>query len=172
MTVIGEITDHGKKLPATGQAWMDHQWGDFISVAGGGWDWFSAQLEDGSDVTISIVRNRENRTVLAYGTYVEPDGTAVHLSSDEFVVTSTAQWKSPHTDATYPARWNVRLPKRNLDLTLTPVVADQELDTRASTGVAYWEGAVEVVGDQSGRLMRGRGYVELTGYNAGAPPSR
>jgi predicted secreted hydrolase len=38
---------------------------------------------------------------------------------------------------------------------------DQELDSRASTGVIYWEGAVTArAGDQA----VGRGYLELTGY--------
>ena len=43
-------------------------------------------------------------------------------------------------------------------------VADQELDTAASTGVVYWEGACSVRGTRSGRPIAGRAYVELTGY--------
>ena len=38
---------------------------------------------------------------------------------------------------------------------------DQELDSRASTGAVYWEGAVTV---QEGGKRIGRGYLELTGY--------
>jgi predicted secreted hydrolase len=38
---------------------------------------------------------------------------------------------------------------------------DQELDSRASTGTLYWEGAVRAM--ESGRAV-GRGYLELTGY--------
>ena len=40
---------------------------------------------------------------------------------------------------------------------------DQELDSRASTGAVYWEGASELL--QSGRRV-GRGYLEMTGYVA------
>jgi predicted secreted hydrolase len=38
---------------------------------------------------------------------------------------------------------------------------DQELDSRASTGTIYWEGAVRAMQD-GGEI--GRGYLELTGY--------
>ena len=42
-----------------------------------------------------------------------------------------------------------------------PLIDDQELDSRASTGTIYWEGAVRAMA--SGREA-GRGYLELTGY--------
>jgi predicted secreted hydrolase len=47
------------------------------------------------------------------------------------------------------------------EYTLLPLVDDQELDSRASTGTLYWEGAVRA--EQGGREV-GRGYLELTGY--------
>jgi predicted secreted hydrolase len=40
---------------------------------------------------------------------------------------------------------------------------DQELDSRASTGIIYWEGAVRLLDDATG-AESGRGYLELTGY--------
>ena len=47
------------------------------------------------------------------------------------------------------------------DLEVTPLMDDQELDSQASTGVVYWEGAVRASVD--GQSI-GRGYLELTGY--------
>jgi predicted secreted hydrolase len=44
---------------------------------------------------------------------------------------------------------------------IAPLMADQEVDARASTGGFYWEGAVSLM--ESGTLI-GRGYLELTGY--------
>jgi len=38
----------------------------------------------------------------------------------------------------------------------------QELDSRAGTGTAYWEGLSELL-DAAGRPA-GRGYLEMTGY--------
>ena len=47
---------------------------------------------------------------------------------------------------------------------LTPTVQDQELDTRATTGVVYWEGSQVVRATRDGVPVDGEGYVELTGY--------
>ena len=43
-------------------------------------------------------------------------------------------------------------------------MANQELDTRATTGVVYWEGSQVVQAVHAGRSIAGQGYVELTGY--------
>ena len=55
----------------------------------------------------------------------------------------------------------MRLTAGDRELVLEPLLDDQELDSRASTGVIYWEGAV--VATERGRVA-GRGYLELTGY--------
>ena len=78
-------------------------------------------------------------------------------------------WTSPHSGAVYPAGWRVRIPHEGLDLRVIPAVADQELDTRGSTGVVYWEGSVTVAGERRGRPVGGVGYVELTGYDGRVP---
>ena len=54
----------------TGTAWFDHQWGDFIAVGGGGWDWFAVNLDDGTDLTVSLVRAADGSYPLVYGTLV------------------------------------------------------------------------------------------------------
>ena len=69
---------------STGAAWFDHQWGDFISVGGGGWDWFAVNLDDGTDLTLSLVRDADGSYPLVYGTLVAPDGTVRHLDRDAF----------------------------------------------------------------------------------------
>jgi len=159
MRLQGTITDHGRQLPVTGLAWMDHQWGNFISVAGGGWDWYSTHLDDGADLTVSVVRDLEGSTILEYGTYVDKRGQATHLTAEQITIQATDEWTSPTSGARYPSGWRLRIPSKRLDLMVQPVIRDQELDTRGTTGVAYWEGAVAVTGSATGR-----GYVELTGY--------
>ena len=154
------LTD-GLVRPVQGTVWIDHQWGDFISVGTGGWDWFSVQLADGRDFTSSVVRDDKNVIVMQYGTLVYADGSARHLTAREFFIEPTASWTSPHTGATYPSGWRIEIPDETLSMNVQPLLKDQELDTRASTGVVYWEGAVEVT-DQGRRI--GHGYVELTGY--------
>jgi predicted secreted hydrolase len=69
-------------------------------------------------------------------------------------------WKSPRSGATYPARWRLSVPSRELSLDITPALADQELPV----SVRYWEGSVGLTGTHAGQPVQGRGYVELTGY--------
>jgi predicted secreted hydrolase len=164
MTVEGTLAVDGRPGAVSGVAWFDHQWGNFLSVGAGGWDWFALQLESGEDLTISLVFDEARAVVLEYGTLVGPDGTVTHLAAGELEVAVTGQWTSPHSGATYPARWEVRLPGRDWQLALAPSLADQELRTRASTGVTYWEGEVLVSGAVAGQPVAGLGYVELTGY--------
>jgi predicted secreted hydrolase len=64
-------------------------------------------------------------------------------------------WKSPRTGVEYPVSMQVN------DLRLEPLMDDQELDSRTSTGTIYWEGAVTAFKDKT---AVGRGYLELTGY--------
>ena len=166
MEVSGSLLTGDGPVDVTGEAWMDHQWGDFISVGSGGWDWFSLQLEDGRDFTASVVRGEEGVVVLEYGTLVGADGLVRHMPAAEFEIEATAEWTSARSGATYPAGWRLTIPAEEIDVTLEPVLADQELDTMASTGVIYWEGAVDAV---VGGERVGRGYVELTGYAEGGP---
>jgi predicted secreted hydrolase len=164
MTASGSITVGAKTLQVTGTAWFDHQWGDFISVGGGGWDWFALNLGDGTDVTLSMVRAADGTFPLVYGTLVAPDGTTRHLGPGDFTVTPTAHWTSPATGASYPAGWSVAIPSAGITAQLTPSVPQQELDTRATTGVVYWEGSQRVTATVAGRDVGGQAYVELTGY--------
>jgi predicted secreted hydrolase len=166
MDATGTLTIGDRTLTVDGNAWFDHQWGDFISVGGGGWDWFAVNLDDGTDLTLSLVRNADGSYPLVYGTLVEPDGATRHLPPDAFTVEATADWTSPNSGATYPAAWRISVPAENLEIELEPTVADQELDTRATTGVIYWEGSQVVRATRDGVPLGGQGYVELTGYAA------
>ena len=166
LTAGGTLTLDGTPLTVDGEAWFDHQWGDFISVGGGGWDWFAVNLADGTDLTLSLVRDADGSYPLIYGTVVAPDGSVRHLGRDAFTVAVTARWTSPATGADYPAGWTIVIPRDDLTIRLTPTVADQELDTRATTGVVYWEGSQVVRATRAGSPLGGEAYVELTGYAA------
>ena len=58
-----------------------------------------------------------------------------------------------------------RVPRFGLDLGITPVIKDQELDTRGTTMIVYWEGACTARGTYDGHETAGRAYVELVGYD-------
>lgn len=172
MTAVGTLRDRGTSVAVTGQAWMDHQWGDFSLQGGGGWDWYSVQLEDGTDLMVSVVRNDRHQVVLAYATLVGIDGSAVHLPGDRLRAASTGEWTSPATGVSYPMGWALQVPDRKLELQLEAVMPEQEMVTTASVNAVYWEGQVTVSGSVGEQPARGMGYVELTGYGAaGARPS-
>jgi predicted secreted hydrolase len=163
MTAAGTLVVNGERVAVTGTAWFDHQWGDFIAV-GGGWDWFAVNLDDGTDLTVSLVRSADGTYPLIYGTLVRPDGTSRHVARGEISVDALGTWTSARTGATYPSGWRVRVSGAGLDVTVVPTLRDQELDTRATTGVVYWEGSQRVTGTRAGRSVTGNAYVELTGY--------
>ena len=77
----------------------------------------------------------------------------------------TARWQSPRTGAIYPGGWRLRVPRIRVDVSITPVIKDQELDTRGTTMIVYWEGACAVRGHHDGTETDGRAYVELVGYD-------
>jgi predicted secreted hydrolase len=164
MAAGGAIEVDGRELAVEGIAWFDHQWGDFISVGGGGWDWFAINLDDGTDLTLSLVRDRSGANALVYGTLVREDGSVEHLAREAFTVEVTGRWTSPVTGSEYPAGWRIEVPGQALVVDLTPTVAGQELDTRPTTGVIYWEGSQQVRATRAGRALGGEAYVELTGY--------
>jgi predicted secreted hydrolase len=146
----------------SGLSWMDHEWSTSGLAAGQvGWDWFSVQLDDGSELMVFQLR-REDGSIdpFSSGTLIDPDGNTGHLDRDEFEIRVEDTWHSPHTRATYPARWTVIVPAVDLVLEIEPHLADQEL----VLSYAYWEGAVRVEGERAGRAVRGNGYVEMTGY--------
>jgi predicted secreted hydrolase len=168
--IQGTLVDHGVSVPVTGEAWKDRQWGNFLVTPGGGWDWYSLQLDDGSDIMLFVLRDAGGATSPAYGTFVDSGGRATPLGPNTVVVKPLGSWTSPHTQTTYPSGWKIDLLDRKLEISLTPVQLDQELDTRPSTGQIYWEGEVGIDGQANGKPLGGKGYVELTGYARNGPP--
>ena len=151
----------------TGQAWMDHEFGSAaLRENQQGWDWFSIQLDNDSEIMLYVIRRSDGTPdVTSSGSLVTSDGRVIHLKRDEMRITALSQWTSPKSGARYPMRWRVELPSFNVALTLEPLLRQQELITRSSTRITYWEGAVDVSGTFGGTSVRGAGYVEMTGYD-------
>jgi predicted secreted hydrolase len=145
---------------------MDHEFGsDQLGEEQVGWDWFSIQLENNSEIMLYLIRRRDG-TLDPYssGTLVAGNGAARHLSLKEFTVEVLERWKSPRSEAGYPMGWKVAIPAEEIVLEIRPFFPDQELETRKSTRVTYWEGAARVAGTGRGKALQGLAYVEMTGY--------
>ena len=167
MNLEGDLTENGVTEHFIGSAWMDREFGTWTPTENQkGWDWFSIQLDDDTELMCYQLRNSAGETSrFSSGTFVHADGSSVSLSSTEFSIVPTGEWTSPRTGVVYPSGWKVNVPSRDIELTITPVMSDQELDTRGSTMIVYWEGACRVNGGVENRPAGGRAYVELVGYD-------
>jgi predicted secreted hydrolase len=162
------------KLPASstlqsvhGVSWFDHEFGsNQLTQDQIGWDWFSLHLSDGRDLMLYLLR-RSDGTIesTSSGTSVSKTGASRHITLRNIGVDVAGHWKSPKSNATYPSKWRLRIPSEGIDVTISPLLPDQELRTPGSTGVTYWEGAVHGDGTSRGRIVSVEGYVELTGYS-------
>jgi predicted secreted hydrolase len=162
----GLLTVNGEAYSTNGTAWMDHEYSSApLEQNLVGWDWFSLQFQDQTELMIYLLRRREGDFSRASaGTFVERSGQAVHLNDKDFQVEVLDYWKSPNTGARYPSQWRIRVFPLDLDLDVQPNLPDQELVTRRSTQVTYWEGSVSATGRARENPVRGVGYVEMTGY--------
>ena len=169
MPTHGTLTLGGERLAVEGVSWMDHEFGTtFLEPEQEGWDWFSLQLDDGTDLMMFRLRGRDGSVdPRSSGTLVDRGGRSRALETASFELDPGRIWLSPDTRGRYPVEWRVRLPAEGLDLAVRAAVDSQELNGLAS-GVAYWEGVVDVEGTRDGGPVTGRGYLEMTGY-AGRP---
>jgi predicted secreted hydrolase len=166
LDTIGSITVGGRRKQVHGISWMDHEFGsNQLTAEQVGWDWFSVQLNDNSELMLYVMRRRDG-TIDRHssGTFVSAAGKATHLKSDAYKIVSLSTWKSPHSQATYPMGWHISVPSLAVELDVTPLAEDQELSSESSSDVTYWEGASGVSGTISGRQAAGEAYVEMTGY--------
>jgi predicted secreted hydrolase len=166
LATTGSLTIGGERFDVSGASWMDHEFGSAdLNKDLVGWDWFSIQLADDSELMLYRMRRSDGSSdPVSSGTVVSPNGQTRHLSISEIGVASTETWTSQESKAVYPSQWRITIPSLDLALDLVPLLADQELRTSGSAQVTYWEGAVSVSGTKQGRPITGHGYAELTGY--------
>jgi len=160
LTVGGNVTVDGHAKPVRGTAWLDHEWSsDYLAPEARGWDWAGLNFDDGSALMAFRIRDSGGATYWAGGALQDQRGVVRDLRPDDVSFTPLRRWRSPRTGIDYPVAFRVRT--GDVDITLEPLFDDQELDSRASVGTIYWEGAVRAF---SGGREIGHGYLELTGY--------
>lgn len=170
MPTRGAITIGARTWQVTGSSWMDHEFGtSFLEPGQTGWDWLAIQLTDGRSLMLYRFRRSDERVdPQSSGTLIDADGRTRPVVFDHVTLEPGRTWTSPASQATYPVEWRVSLPRERLDLRVAAILDDQELRTPESTGVTYWEGAINVRGTADGTPVTGRGYLEMTGYGGKA----
>ncbi len=155
----GVIQTPHKQAEVRGYVWMDHEWSTSAMGEGIiGWDWFSLQLTNNQELMYYQLRTDTGDIEAdTEGTIVYEDGSPQRLSLADVELRVLDTWTSPTTEAEYPVQWHLAVPSQGLDLTITALMKNQEMNT----STVYWEGAVRVEGSH-----QGYGYVELTGYES------
>ncbi len=165
LRVSGRIRAGGAEREVTGVAWLDHEWSsELLAPEASGWDWLGANLDDGTALMAFRMRGKDGSVLWSQATLRSKGGTVETYAGDALRFTARRTWTSPRTGIAYPVSMTVRVGSR--EWTLEPLMDDQELDARSSTGTLYWEGAVRITAQGA---AGGRGYLELTGYAERVP---
>lgn len=159
----GEVQIEGRTYAVTGESWLDREWASNQLAEGQvGWNWFSLQLDDGSELMLYQMRLRDGGLdPFSSGTFIARDGTTRHLRRDDYTLTARKFWTSKATGGRYPIAWELVVPSLELRLSVTTPVENQELVLQP---IAYWEGLIDATGTRGTRPVRAHGYLELTGY--------
>ncbi|MBA3994133.1 MAG: carotenoid 1,2-hydratase [Cyanobacteria bacterium DS2.3.42] len=167
MDTKGLLFIDGKEKRVAGTSWMDHEFGsNQLTDEQIGWDWYSLQLSDNTELMLYMMRKRDGTIDKnSSGTIIGADGKTEHLSLSQFKVRSKSKWLSPLSKGNYPINWEVEIPEKQIKLQVNADFDSQELVTKRSTDVTYWEGASTITGTKMGKPITGEGYVEMTGYS-------
>ena len=159
----GELILAGEVHPVSGFAWFDHEWStSALENDQAGWDWFSLQLDDESSLMLFQLRSKtDSKFNFLSGTRIDAGGSRHVLTNGDFAVKPLSNWTSKSTGAIYPSAWDISVPGEDISLLVRSALEDQEV----TTSFRYWEGAVTIEGESSGKPVSGSGYAELTGYS-------
>lgn len=179
---------HPAGLELKGLTWMDHEWStSVLDERAAGWDWVGLHGKDGSSLMAFRIRPKTpgggtqpagDADLWQHACLRFADGRLKTYRSVRFE--PLEHWTSPRTGTRYPVSLRLHLDDDIFEL--RPLLPDQELDSRLSTGTVYWEGAVRVLHTRQSGLPPspatgtkpprpddpaewGRGYLELTGYH-------
>lgn len=163
MRVEGRIRADQATAQVAGAGWLDHEWGDEIMHGQtAGWDWLGVNLDHGAALMALRHRRADGTTVWQGGTLRRKGEHPRDFPAGTTTLAPGRTWSSPRSGARYPLEWELACPAGRFRI--RPLLDDQEVDSRASTGAFYWEGMSELL-DEGGKPV-GKGYLELTGYAA------
>lgn len=158
----GHLLVEDQEHAVSGLSWLDREWSTTaLEETQSGWDWFALHLSDGRDLMFYQLRDKSGSSEpTSSGVLVSRSGSVQRLNHQAVSLRVLDYRVNPISGVRYPARWQLHVPNHNLNLELTPWLADQELRGI----VRYWEGAVKAKGTSANQPIQALGYVELTGY--------
>jgi len=167
LATTGQLRLAQKTYAVSGLSWFDHEFStSSLGKNQVGWDWFCIQLDSREEIMLYAMRDKSGAIdPVSEGTWVKADGTSERLVPGSFSIGKLGTWTSPKSGAVYPSGWHILVPGHRADVTVTPAMADQELDLTKMGALDYWEGACSIRGSVAGAAVSGVGYTELTGYS-------
>ena len=151
----GKIKIKDQWLKVAGQALHDHQWAN-APYANDFWLWFSIQLDNGVEI-VCFEYGREAKTSLA--SVMNKNGVQKTFSVE--ITPIGENWTSPVTAATYPQKFEIKIPQAKIEMVVKSLVKNQEMLYGL---INYWEGGVEVSAKIEGQAATGWGFAELVGF--------
>lgn len=151
----GQVHVDGDTFPVTGSSWLDREWSTSALAADqSGWDWFSLQFDDGTELMYYQLRNLEGDAhSSSAGNFTSLMGTQTPIAPESIVLEEVKNWTAPDGTA-YTTTWHMQY--RDSDWLIRALFDNQLMDLTFQ----YWEGAVEVSNADSGEVL-GRGYLEM-----------
>lgn len=153
----------------TGLSWLDREWAsNQLAEDQAGWDWFSLQADDGSDLMLYQLRKKNGETdPFSKGLWWPADGEPEVVQWPDYQLEPLEWWQSDDGKTRYPVSWRVTIPEKQIEFEVRAALRDQELRLDP---IRYWEGAVTFQGQRGDRAFGGRGYLEMTGYGEALKP--
>jgi predicted secreted hydrolase len=166
LETTGTITIDGTVRQVTGKMWYDRQWncGAVLQNRSTGWDWASVSIDQtGDQLMLYRLRLEKGKNIFG-GTLIKEDGDYEQISPDAISIVDAKSWTSPHSKMTYPVGLQVDLPEQQMQLEVMASIPDQELEIKILPGLKmhYWEGMCNVSGQQDGKPVTGKAYLEIT----------
>lgn len=141
-----------------GSAWLDHAWGRIpVPVGAVVWDRLLVQLDDGRELMALRMRRRDGSgQPTVTGMLVESNGSSRILPNGTVHADVLEYWSGQY-GTKHAVAWRLRVPKEELDVRVTPILADQE----RHLSFLSWAGAMRASGTAKRRPVEGSGYMEL-----------
>lgn len=158
LSAFGALARAGRWRPVTGLVRTEHHWGDPPLAANRHRFWLS--FADGGDLLLVLRPCPDGTAAVSHGSWLDGHGATQHLAAGSPAGEPIGAWTSPATGRIYPGGWRLRLADLGADLTVRPVLPDQEAVGRA-IALTAWSGEVQAEGVIAGQPRPGRGYAEF-----------
>ena len=161
LTTEGYIEINGTMYNVRGLSWLDREWStSTLSEEQSGWDWFSLQFDNDTDLMYFQLRNKDG-SVYPYneGMIVNPDSSTIRLKTGDVKLKIRRYWQSP-LGGDYPVEWEAEIIPLGRTVILKAMFPEQEL----ALSTRYWEGSINIYDMEDPTSIIGQGYIELTGY--------